>query len=136
MRSRRNTRVILAAMILLCVCMTLLRASASAQKQPPTPAPTARLTIQVTAGDENKPLADASVYLRFVVQREHHRDEKIELNLKTNLEGLAHSPEIPLGKVLIQIVAPGWKTFGQYYDVQTEEQTVPIHLGRPGTKWY
>jgi len=136
MRSSRNTTAILAAMTLLFLSVTLLRARASGQKQPPTPAPTARLNIQLTAGDENKPLADASIYLRFVVQREHHRDEKVELNLKTNLEGLAHSPEIPQGKVLIQIVAPGWKTYGQYYDVQTGEQTVQIHLGRPGTKWY
>ncbi len=70
MQSRRNTTAILAAMTLLFLCMTLFRPSASAQKQPPAPAPMARLTVQVTAGDENKPLADASIYLKFVLQRE------------------------------------------------------------------
>ena len=80
---------------------------------------TTRLTIEVTGGDEKKPVAEASVYVKYVVAVRQAGSKKIELNLKTNQEGVTHSPEIPQGKVLIQIVAPGWKTFGQYYDVQT-----------------
>ena len=89
----------------------------------------------MTGGDEKKPVADASVYVKYVVDK-RIKDQKIELNLKTNQEGITHSPEIPQGKVLIQIVAPGWKTFGQYYDLQEEDQTVEIHLERPKTRWY
>src|SRR4029077_16513925 len=56
---------------------------------------TSRLRIEVTGGDANKPVADASVYLRIV------KDKKSEMDLKTNQEGIARSPEIPQGKVLI-----------------------------------
>jgi hypothetical protein len=73
---------------------------------------------------------NASVYLRFP------KEKKVELDLKTNQEGVARSPEIPQGKVLIQIVAPGWKTYGEYHDVSESEQTIQIHLVRPTTKWY
>ena len=91
---------------------------------------TSRLRIEVTGGDNNKPVADASVYLRFP------KDKKVELDLKTNQEGVTRSPEIPQGKILIQIVAPGWKTYGEYHDVTESEQTLQIHLARPSTRWY
>lgn len=91
---------------------------------------TSRLRIEVTGGDENKPVADASVYLRFPEKK------KDELDLKTNQEGIARSPEIRQGKVLIQIVAPGWKTYGEYHEVRESEQTIQIHLVRPTRRWY
>jgi hypothetical protein len=91
---------------------------------------TSRLRIEVTGGDNNKPVADASVYVRFP------KDKKAELDLKTNQEGVARSPEIPQGKILIQIVAPGWKTYGEYHDVTESEQTIQIHLLKPTTRWY
>ncbi|PYU24880.1 MAG: hypothetical protein DMG30_07370 [Acidobacteria bacterium] len=91
---------------------------------------TSHLRIEVTGGDANKPVAEASVYLRFPKER------KVELDLKTNQEGVARSPEIAQGKVLIQIVAPGWKTYGEYHDVSESEQTIQIHLVKPTTRWY
>jgi hypothetical protein len=91
---------------------------------------TSRLRIELTGGDSNKPVADASVYLRFPNQK------KVELDLKTNQEGLARSPEIRQGKVLIQVVAQGWKTYGEYHDVTESEQTIQIHLVKPPIKWY
>lgn len=91
---------------------------------------TSRLRIELTGGDENKPVADASIYLRFPAQK------KVELDLKTNQEGIARSPEIPQGKILIQVVAPGWKTYGEYHDISESEQTIQIHLVKPPIKWY
>jgi hypothetical protein len=91
---------------------------------------TSRLRIELTGGDENKPVADASVYLRFPDKK------KVELDLKTNQEGIARSPEIRQGKVLIQVVAPGWKTYGEYHDVTESEQTIQIHLVKPPIRWY
>jgi hypothetical protein len=91
---------------------------------------TSRLRIELTGGDENKPVADASIYLRFPDQK------KVELDLKTNQEGIARSPEIRQGKVLIQVVAQGWKTYGEYHDVTESEQTIQIHLVKPPIKWY
>ena len=91
---------------------------------------TTRLRIEVTGGDTNKPVSDASVYVRFP------KEKKCELDLKTNQQGVARSPEIPQGRVLIQIVAPGWKTYGEYHEATEAEQTIQIHLVRPTSRWY
>jgi len=95
----------------------------------------ARLTIVVTGGDEKKPIDSASVYVRFVEEHKHGRDKKIEMNLKTNQSGVCHVPVIPQGKFIVQVIADGWKTYGEYYDISQTEQTINITLVRP-PKWY
>ncbi len=126
----------------LCVLALLLPLVASgqeknsaAQSKPDSGSSTVRLTIVVTGGDDKKPVDSASVYVKFVEERKLAKDKKIEMNLKTNVSGVCHAPEIPRGKVLIQVIAPGWKTFGEYYDVDQAEQTINIALSRP-PKWY
>ena len=94
-----------------------------------------RFTIVVTGGDDKKPVDSASVYVRFVEEHKHGRDKKIEMNLKTNLSGVCHVPILPPGKFLIQVIAEGWKTFGEYYDISETEQTIHVQLVRP-PKWY
>ena len=93
------------------------------------------LTIVVTSAEDKKPVDSASVYVKYVQGRLLGKDKKIEMNLKSNLSGVCHVPEIPRGKILIQVIAPGWKTFGEYYDVDQSEQTINIELARP-PKWY
>jgi hypothetical protein len=62
-------------------------------------------------------------------------DKLAELNFKTNQDGSAKVPEIPQGRIEIQVVAKGWHTFGQWYDVDTAEQTIQIKLAPP-PHWY
>jgi len=31
------------------------------------------------------------------------------MNVKTSREGIAHVPDAPMGRVLVQVVAEGWK---------------------------
>jgi hypothetical protein len=93
------------------------------------------LTIVVTNAEDKKPVDSASVYVKYVQGRLLGKDKKIEMNLKTNLSGVVHVPEIPRGRFLIQVIAPGWKTFGEYYEVEQAEQTINIELARP-PKWY
>jgi hypothetical protein len=104
------------------------------QAAPATPA-SKRLTIEVTGGDKNVAVDSASVYVKFVEVKKIGKDKKYELNVKTNREGIAHIPDPPLGKVLIQIVADGWKTYGQYYELTDPGAVIKIHLDRP-PKWY
>jgi hypothetical protein len=122
--------------------LALLPASRAAQDTTPEPTSktgnaqkTVKITIQVTGGEDKTPVDSASVYVRFVEARKIGKDKQIEMNLKTNLSGICHVPEIPAGKVVIQVIAPGWKTFGENYDLDQAEQTVNISLTRP-PKWY
>jgi hypothetical protein len=94
-----------------------------------------RLTIEVTGGDNNVPVENASVYVKYIEERKLLKDKKLELNVKTNREGIAHITGAKPGRVLIQIVADGWKTFGHWFDITDPKQTIKVHLDRP-PKWY
>jgi len=100
----------------------------------PSDPTTTRLRIRVTADD--KPVGNASVYVRFPVAGGiFHKDKLSELNLKTNEDGSAKVPDIPRGKILIQVVAKGWKTYGKWYEIDSEAMTVEIKL-EPPAHWY
>jgi hypothetical protein len=96
---------------------------------------TKRLTIEVSGGEKNVAVENASVYLKYVEERKLSKDRKYALNVKTNRSGIAHIPDPPLGRVLIQIVADGWKTYGKYYELSEPGAVIKIHLDRP-PKWY
>jgi hypothetical protein len=97
--------------------------------------PSTRVTIEVTGGDKDRPIENASVYLKYVEEHKIAKNKQFELNVKTNREGIAHIPDAPLGRVEIQIVAEGWKTFGRWYDITSSKEPIKIHLDRP-PKWY
>jgi hypothetical protein len=103
--------------------------------QTPRPDAPSRLTIEVTGGDNNVPVENASVYVKYIEERKLLKDKKLELNVKTSREGIAHVTGAKPGRVLIQIVADGWKTFGRWFDITDPKQTIKVHLDRP-PKWY
>lgn len=118
-------------------------AVARAQSAPDTDAkahagkddPVSRVTIEVSGGDKETPVENASVYLKYVEEHKIKKNKKVELNVKTNREGTAHIPEAPTGRVLIQVVADGWKTYGRWYDITEARQTIKVHLEKP-PRWY
>jgi hypothetical protein len=133
--NRLNNAVVILSSLLLLAPFAVRGQDKNSDSKDKSDSKTVQLTIVVTGGDEKKPVDSASVYVRYVTERLLAKDKKIEMNLKTNVSGVCHSPEIPRGKFLIQIVAPGWKTFGEYYEVNQAEQTININLVRP-PKWY
>jgi hypothetical protein len=102
----------------------------------PEERPSVKLTIQVR-GSNGKPVADASVYVRYDVPGNLIRKDRLaELDLKTNGEGSARVPAVPQGKILIQVIAQGWHTYGKWYDVvDKDEDSIEINL-EPPHRWY
>jgi hypothetical protein len=96
---------------------------------------TSRVTIEVSGGESETPVENASVYIKYVEERKIKKDKKVELNVKTNRDGSAHVPDAPLGRVLIQVVADGWKTYGRWYDISDAKQLIKVHLEKP-PRWY
>jgi len=96
---------------------------------------TSRVTIEVFGGEKESPVENASVYLKYMEEHKLRKDRKVELNVKTNRDGTAHIPEAPTGRILLQVVADGWKTYGRWYDITEAKQTIKVHLERPA-KWY
>ena len=97
---------------------------------------TVRLRIEVK-GDNGKPVSNASVYVRYNVPGNLIRKDKLaELDLKTNGDGSARAPAVPQGKILIQVIAPGWHTYGKWYEiVDKDEESIEIKL-EPPHRWY
>jgi hypothetical protein len=109
--------------------------SAPPSKAPAQSAEPNRLRIEVTGGERAVPVENASVYVKYVEEHVIKKDKKLELNVKTNREGVAHVAEAPLGRALIQIIAEGWKTYGRWYDITDPHQVIKVRLERP-PKWY
>lgn len=94
-----------------------------------------RLRIEVVGGEKDEPVDNASVYVRYPEDGRSIRKKLIALNLKTNANGVTRVPPIPRGKAMIQVVAKGWKTFGKWYDLEKEGETIKIKLKEP-PRWY
>ena len=109
--------------------------AADKNEQKSSESATTKLRIIVTAG-EDKPIGNASVYVRFNTPGGFLRHEKqVEMNFKTNQDGSVKVPEIPQGRILIQVIAKGWHTYGKWYDVEKDEETIAIKLAPP-PHWY
>lgn len=92
-----------------------------------------KLTI-VLKDQAGKPVDRASVIVKFV---QGHSIVKLgkairtAFELRSNQEGEARIPSIPQGKILIQVIAKGYQTFGQTFDVTEDEKTLDITLNPP-----
>ena len=96
---------------------------------------TTRLRIVVT-NTQDKPVGNASVYVRFNQPGGFlHKDKLAELSFKTNEDGTVKVPAVPRGKILIQVIAKGWHTFGKWYDIEKDQDTIAIKLEVP-PHWY
>jgi hypothetical protein len=95
--------------------------------------PMTKLKIDVrTLGD--KPVDRASVIVQFVEGRSIVKlGKKIHTRweVRSNQDGIAKIPAIPQGKIRVQVIAKGFQTFGQVFDVDEEEKTLQIKLNPP-----
>ena len=95
--------------------------------------PMTKLNIQVKT-QAGRPIDRASVIVRFLGSRsvaKLGRHIRTEWELRTNQEGAADIPTIPQGKIRIQVIAHGYQTFGQDFEIEQEEKTIPITLNPP-----
>jgi hypothetical protein len=105
------------------------------KEQKSSDSPTTKIRIQINDPND-KPVSNASVYVRYYESGGFLRHDKLsELNFKTNQEGSVKVPAIPKGKILIQVIAKGWHTYGKWYDIDEDEESVAIKLEQP-PHWY
>jgi|SRR5580698_1489936 hypothetical protein len=105
------------------------------QKDDQASAGTTRLRIRVT-NPEDKPVGNASVYVRFNEPGGFlHKDKLAELSFKTNEDGSVKVPAVPRGKILVQVIAKGLHTFGKWYDIEKDQDTIAIKL-EAAPHWY
>ena len=90
----------------------------------------ANLHFIVVRDANDKPVRAASVVLHSV--NKDGTQAKGGLQLKTDGEGNAGIDGIPYGPLRIQVLAPGFQTFGDDYQVNKPEMEFEFRLRRPG----
>ena len=76
-----------------------------------------------------KPIKYASVVLHPV--DEHGRQERGGMQLKTDGDGKATAPSIPYGKLRVQVIASGYQTYGEDFNIAEPAKEITIKLKRP-----
>lgn len=92
------------------------------------PPETARIEVLVQRAHDGKPLVNAAVVFHPV------KDGKDDGNMevKTDGEGKAVIDIIPVGSHLrVQVIANGYATFGQDYEVPTDNKQIIVEMKRP-----
>lgn len=95
--------------------------------------PMTKITIHVT-NQHDKPVGGASVIVRFISGHslvKLGRGTKTEWEVRTSQEGSVTLPTVPQGKILIQVIAKGYQTYGENLDIDEELKTVEVHLKPP-----
>ena len=92
-------------------------------------------TLTISVKDiKGKPVDRAAVIIQFSKGRsvvKFGKNEMTSWELRTNQEGLIHLPSIRQGHVEVQVIAKGYQTYGNKYDINEEEKTIDITLNPP-----
>jgi hypothetical protein len=112
---------------LLALCCTVLGV---ARKKPE---PLSSINVLVLREENGKPIRNAAVVLHPV--NDHGKQERGGLELKTDPEGKASYDGVPYGKLRIQVLAPGFQTYGDDYDVSQRNMDITVKMKRPGRQY-
>ncbi|SRR5208283_5011157 len=115
--------------ILLFAGIFLLEAGASDKSS----GPVAELSFVVLKDDNGKPVRNAGVVMHTVGKND--KQDRGGLELKTDAQGKASFDGIPYGKLRVQVLAPGFQTFGEDYDVNQPTVEITIKLKRPENQY-
>jgi len=96
------------------------------------PVPMTKLNMTVKS-ESGHPIDHAEVVVRFVRGHAVFNLKKLRTTyeLRTNQDGEAKVAQIPQGEIRIQVIAKGYQTFGQIFDVTEEEKNIDITLNPP-----
>jgi len=91
--------------------------------------PTAAINFLVLKDDNGKPVRNAAVIMHPVNSR--GKQQRGGMELKTDSEGKSSFDGVPYGKLRVQVLAQGFQTFGEDYDVNQAKMDLTIKLKRP-----
>jgi hypothetical protein len=88
-------------------------------------------TLQfVVIKDENgKPVRNAEIVMHPVDKHGKQRADGLEI--KTHEDGKAQISGVPFGKLRVQVIARGLRTFGEDYDINQPSHEITIKMQKP-----
>jgi hypothetical protein len=110
------------------VVFLTVSSAAWAQKDKDT-APTSWLNFLVIKDDNGKPVRNAAVIMHPV--SDQGKQGKGGMELKTDADGKADFDGIPYGMLRVQVLAHGFQTYGEDFDVEKPKMEFTIKLKRP-----
>jgi hypothetical protein len=95
--------------------------------------PLASMNFLVVRDENDKPVRNAAVVMHPV--DEDGKQQKNGLELKTDAEGKANFDGVPYGKLRIQVLAQGFQTYGEDFDVDKPSLDVTVKMKRPARQY-
>jgi hypothetical protein len=133
MLSRRFIRymtVMVALLVMLGISLSAQDKSRRGRKYKPPP-PTAKIEVTVLRDSDSKPIENAAVI--FHVDME---GDKGNMELKTNEDGKSVIDVLPIGSTMrLQIIAKGFKTYGEDFKIDKADMAFGIRMKRPGEQY-
>ncbi len=120
-----NKRFIGGAAVLLLAMASV----AVAQKDKDDVGPTCWIYFTVVKDDNGKPIRNAAVVMHSV--NAAGKQERGGMELKTNLDGKADFDGVPYGMLRVQVLAPGFQTYGEDFDIEKDKAEITVKLKRP-----
>ncbi len=121
--------VALAALVTLLPIGALSQSPHRRGRKYKAPPPVSRVDVLILRADDGTPVEGASVIFQLV-------DEKGNMELKTDQDGKTYIDVLPTGsKFLLQVLAKGYQTFGNSYDLDKKEMAIEVKLNRPGHQY-
>jgi hypothetical protein len=120
----------LAVAIMLGLCMIGL---SRAQDDDEDEGPMSDLKFVVLKDSNGKPVRNAAVVLHPVDKK--GKQSKGGLELKTDNDGKTNIDGIPYGPLRIQVLAPGFQTFGEDYQINKPKLEITVKLKRPKAQY-
>jgi hypothetical protein len=111
------------------LCMLFVPALLAAGDKKNDSGQVSSLKFAVLKDDNGKPVRNAAVILHPVAGSGKQSRGGVEL--KTNSEGKTESGGIPYGRLRVQVIAPGFQTFGEDYTIDQPQKELIIRLKRP-----
>lgn len=91
--------------------------------------PMSNMRFVVVRDTTGKPVKNAAVVLHPV--KKNGKQAMGGLELKTDDDGKTWIDGIPYGQLRVQVLAPGFQTFGQDYEIKTPETEITVRLKKP-----
>jgi hypothetical protein len=91
--------------------------------------PTSWLYFMVVKDENGKPVRNASVILHPVNPK--GKQERGGMEMKTSPEGKCDLDGIPYGVVRVQVLAHGFQTYGEDFDIEKPKTEITVKLKRP-----
>ena len=95
--------------------------------------PLASISFVVVRDENGKPIRNAAVVMHPV--NDKGKQERGGIELKTDVDGKADFDGVPYGKLRIQVLATGFQTYGDDYEVNQPSMDITVKMKRPAGQY-